>query len=226
MIKQNIKLTVDAVVFGYENSQLKLLLIQRKNEPFKGMWALPGGFVLDDEDIPAAVARELHEETGVSINYLEQLYTFGQPDRDPRFRTVSVCYYGLLNPNNYQIAADTDAENVAWFDVKKMPKTAFDHKEMIQYALERLRNKLKYEPVGFELLDKKFVLSDLEKLYTTILDKEIDRRNFRKKILSYEILKETGDSVSEGKGRPAMLYSFDKAKYNKLKKQGILFEIQ
>lgn len=225
MIRQNIKLAVDAVVFGYTDQQLQLLLIQRKNPPFKDMWALPGGFVLDDESLETAVERELKEETGVSINYLEQLYSFGAPDRDPRFRTVSVSYYGLVKPSGFTLQADTDAGDAQWFDVKKLPPLAFDHKKIIQYALQRLRNKLRYEPVGFELLDTKFLFSDLEKLYTTILGQDIDRRNFRKKIMSLELLTDLEEQVSQGKGRPATRYKFDKKRYNELKKQGIFLEL-
>jgi len=225
MIRQNIKLAVDAVVFGYTDQQLQLLLIQRKNPPYEHMWALPGGFVLDNESPETAVERELKEETGVSINYLEQLYTFGAPDRDPRFRTVSVSYYGLVKPSAFTLQADTDAGDAQWFDVKKLPALAFDHKTIIQYALQRLRNKLRYEPVGFELLNTKFLFSDLEKLYTTILDQDIDRRNFRKKIMGLELLTDLGEQVSQGKGRPAARYKFNRKRYNELKKQGIFLEL-
>lgn len=225
MIRQDIKLAVDAVVFGYTDQQLQLLLIRRKNPPFENMWALPGGFVLDHESLENAVERELKEETGVSINYLEQLYTFGAPDRDPRFRTVSVSYYGLVKPSGFTLQADTDADEAQWFDVKKLPSLAFDHKKIIQLALQRLRNKLRYEPVGFELLDTKFLFSDLEKLYTTILGQEIDRRNFRKKIMGLSLLTDLEEQVSQGKGRPATRYKFDKKRYNELKKQGIFLEL-
>lgn len=225
MIVQHIKLAVDAVVFGYADQQLQLLLIRRKNPPFKDMWALPGGFVLDHESPEAAVERELKEETGVAINYLEQLYTFGAPERDPRFRTVSVSYYGLVKPSGFILQADTDAGDAQWFDVKKLPALAFDHKKIIQYALQRLRNKLRYEPIGFELLETKFLFSDLEKLYTTILDKDIDRRNFRKKIISLSLLTDLGEQVSQGKGRPATRYKFDRKRYQELKKQGIYLEL-
>lgn len=224
-ISQTIKVAVDAVVFGYRNQTLYLLLIQRKLEPYRSGWALPGGFVLDNESLEAAVIRELHEETNVTINYLEQLYTFGRPDRDPRFRAIAVAYYALVKPDAFEIAASTDAENVHWFDVNDLPELAFDHAEIIKHALERLRNKLTYEPVGFGLLSERFLFSDFEKLYTTILNKPIDRRNFRKKILSFGILTELNEKRSDGKGRPANLFQFNESQYFKMKKQGFYFEL-
>lgn len=183
MDKQSIKLSVDAVVFGYEEGNISVLLIKRKYEPFKGEWAIPGGFVLNEESLEEAVERELHEETGIKINYLEQLYTFGKPNRDPRSRVVSVAYFGLVRPNAFKIFASTDAEQVRWFSINELPKLSFDHKEILKVAIERLQGKITYEPIGFELLDKKFPFSDLEKLYTTLLGRDIDRRNFRRKLL-------------------------------------------
>jgi 8-oxo-dGTP diphosphatase len=223
-----IKVAVDAVVFGYsKNDGVSVLLIQRKYEPFKGSWAIPGGFVLEDESLEDAARRELVEETGVELNYLEQLYTFGDPRRDPRQRIISVAYFGLVKTSQYQeLKASTDAENAKWFSIKKMPAIAFDHKQILSVAIERLRNKIRYQPIGFELLDKKFPFSDLEKLYTALLDKDINRRNFSKKILSFGILKETGElSRSEGKGRPSKIFQFNQKRYKELLKEGFHFEI-
>ncbi len=225
MSKQSIKLSVDAVVFGYEEGEISVLLIKRKYEPFKGKWAIPGGFVLNDESLEEAVERELQEETGVKISYLEQLYTFGKPSRDPRGRVVSVAYFGLVRPNTFKIFASTDAEAVAWFNIKELPKLAFDHKDILRVAIERLQGKITYEPIGFELLDKKFPFSDLEKLYTTLLGREIDRRNFRKKIIGLNVLDELDEKVSKGSGRPANLFQFNQKRYFQLKKEGIIFEI-
>lgn len=222
---QKIQLTVDAVVFGYESDHISVLLVKRKYEPFKDAWALPGGFVLENENLEHAVERELMEETGVKINYLEQLYTYGGVNRDPRGRVVSVAYFGLVKPTAFQLIAATDAKQVAWFPVNKMPKLAFDHKTILKTAITRLQNKITYEPIGFELLDKKFPFSDLEKLYTTVLDREIDRRNFKKKITGLKVLDELDEKVSSGRGRPASLFSFNKQRYFQLKKEGIIFEI-
>lgn len=225
---QKIKVTVDAIVFGYSKADgVSLLLIQRKYDPFKGSWAIPGGFVLNEESLEEAVERELKEETGVEVNYLEQLYSFGKPGRDPRQRIVSIAYFGLVKASQYQeLKASTDAENAAWFRIDKLPKLAFDHKEILQVAIERLRAKIRYQPIGFELLDKNFPFSDLEKLYTALLDRPINRRNFSKKILSFGFLEETGElSKAEGKGRPSKMYQFNQKRYKELLKGGFHFEI-
>lgn len=223
-----IKVAVDAIVFGYSKQDgVSVLLIQRKYEPYKNSWAIPGGFVLEYESLEEAVKRELAEETGITVNYLEQLYTFGEPKRDPRQRIIAIAYFGLVKTSQYQeLKASTDAENAKWFSIKKLPALAFDHKQIIAVAIERLRAKVRYQPVGFELLDKKFPFSDLEKLYTALLDKEINRRNFSKKILSFDFLEETGElSKSEGKGRPSKMYQFNQKRYKELLKEGFHFEI-
>lgn len=225
MKDQNIKLSVDAVVFGYEEGEISVLLVKRKYKPFKGEWAIPGGFVHEAESLEDAVERELHEETGVRINYLEQLYTFGKPDRDPRQRVVSVAYFGLVRPNTFRISASTDAEEVEWFNIKNLPVLSFDHKKILEIAIARLQSKITYEPLGFELLDKKFPFSDLEKLYSTLLGRAVDRRNFRKKIMHLNVLDELDEKVSKGSGRPANLFKFNQKRYFQLKKEGIIFDI-
>lgn len=225
---QNIEVAVDAIVFGYSKEEgVSILLIKRKYDPYKGAWAIPGGFVLDDESLEAAVARELQEETGVEINYLEQLYTFGKPDRDPRKRILSVAYFGLVKSKQFEkLKASTDAADAAWFNYKKLPRLAFDHKEILKMAIERLRAKIVYQPIGFELLDKKFAFSDLEHLYSTLLDRPIDRRNFKKKVMSLGILDELDEKAkSTGAGRPGNLFQFNKSTYNRLLKEGMHFEI-
>lgn len=215
------------MVFGYTSTQgLNVLLIKRNQPPFKDCWAIPGGLVLNSESLEEAVERELMEETGVSINYLEQLYSFGKPDRDPRNRVVSVAYYGLVKPQAFQLKADTDASDAQWFDVRELPELSFDHADILQMALKRLKAKVTYEPLGFELLPKKFPFSELEKLYGTLLDRSIDRRNFRKKILKFGFLEETNEKqVLQGAGRPGPLFRFNEAKYFELKQTGINFDI-
>jgi len=225
-INQNIKIAVDAVVFGYTNNQLQVLLIQQKFGIKKDRWALPGGFVLDSETLDEAVVRELKEETSVQANYLEQLYTFGAINRDKRMRVISVAYLALLNPKSYTIKADTDAKDVQWFNIDDLPNLAFDHSEIVKKGLERLRAKINYQPIGFELLDQMFPFSNLEHLYQTILDKKIDRRNFRKKIMSFNILQETDQMTSSGNGRPAKLFKFNQKKYKELEEKGFHFEIK
>ena len=224
---QNIKVAVDAVVFGYTSKEgLSVLLIKRNIKPFKDSWALPGGLVGDDESLEDAIQRELKEETGVNINYLEQLYSFGKPGRDPRNRVISITYYGLVKPDAFELHADTDAADVAWFNIKKLPQLAFDHKEILRAAHERLKNKMLYQPVGFELLEEKFPFSELEKLYMAVLDRPIDRRNFKKKVVKFGFLEETTEKQAlDGAGRPGNLFRFNEQKYFQLQKEGINFEI-
>lgn len=225
-LKQNIKIAVDAIVFGYTDNKLNVLLIKQKFGALKNQWALVGGFVKNKETLNDAVNRELKEEAGIKVNYLEQLYTFGDNiNRDPRFRVISVAYFALVNSTKLVLTADTDAEDAKWFSINELPNLAFDHLTILQTALKRLQSKLTYQPIGFDLLSKEFLFSELENLYCTILEKEIDRRNFRKKILSFGIVEETEKFGSKIKGRPAKLYRFNKQKYNQLIKEGLLFDI-
>jgi len=224
---QHIKVAVDAVVFGYTSREgLSVLLIKRNIQPFKNSWALPGGLVGDDESLEEAIQRELKEETGVNINYLEQLYSFGKPGRDPRNRVISITYYGLVKPDAFELHADTDAADVGWFNIKKLPPLAFDHQEILNAAHERLKSKMLYQPVGFELLDERFPFSELEKLYMAVLDRPIDRRNFKKKITKFGFLEETTEKQAlYGAGRPGNLFRFNEQKYFQQQKEGINFEI-
>lgn len=224
---QNIKIAVDAVVFGYQNNTLYVLLIRQKFGSKNSYWALPGGLVKEEESLIDAVKRELKEETNVAVNYLEQLYTFGDDiNRDSRNRVISVAYMALVDPSKLSLKADTDADEVAWVPVSKIPDLAFDHNFMVEKGLERLKAKLTYQPIGFDLLPCEFLFSELENLYATILQKEIDRRNFRKKMLSFDILEETEVTVIQKAGRPAKLFRFNTTKYNQLVNEGFHFEIK
>lgn len=216
---------VDLVVFGYQNRRLSLLLIERGLSPFKGMWALPGGFVREDESVEEAARRELKEETGLENVYLEQLYTFGEPKRDPRGRVISVSYFALVKPEDHNPVADTDAAKAKWCPVAELPQLAFDHADIISMAQRRLKGKIRYEPVGFELLPKLFTLTQLQDIYETILGEQLDKRNFRKKILSFEILKETDRKVETVPYRAPTLYRFEVSKYRKLVRDGFRFEL-
>ncbi len=219
--------TVDCVVFGLdEGSDLRILLIERAQDPFKGEWALPGGFVKMEEDLETAARRELFEETSVSGLYIEQLYTFGLPSRDPRGRVISVAYFALINLKEHPVKANTDAKSAAWFKISEIPELAFDHKCIVDMALERLRAKVLYKPIGFELLPEKFTLSDLQKLYETILGQKLNRRNFRTKILKMNLLDES-EKQTNVSHRPAQLYKFNKIKYKELTNNGnFIFEIR
>ena len=217
--------TVDGVVFGYDEADLKVLLIQRELAPYKSRWAIPGGFVEINEGLEDAARRELEEETGITRLYLEQLYTFGEPKRDPRERVISVAYYALVKLADHAVRAASDARNVAWFPVADLPSLAFDHEEIVDVALRRLKGKIRYEPIGFELLPEKFPLSELQRLYETILEQTLDKRNFRKKILSMGLLADTEEIQQDVAHRAARLYRFDETAYRRLKKAGFNFEL-
>ena len=218
-------LTVDAVVFGFDEGDLKVLLIQRDLAPFAGKWALPGGFVRVDETLEEAARRELEEETGVAKVFLEQLYTFGERDRDPREHVVSVAYYALVKLSDHRVRAATDARNVAWFPVSETPSLAFDHGRILETALERLKGKVRYQPIGFELLPPKFTLSQLQHLYEAVLETALDKRNFRKKILAMGLLEELDEVEQDVAHRAARLFRFDRARYRDLSRQGFNFEL-
>jgi 8-oxo-dGTP diphosphatase len=218
-------LTTDCVVFGLDKEDLKVLLIQRDIEPFMGQWALPGGFIQVGEPVDACARRELEEETGLKNIFLEQLYTFGAPERDPREHVVTVAYYALVNLLDHAPKAATDARNAAWFSLDDLPSLAFDHDQILSKALERLKGKVRYQPIGFELLPEKFTLTQLQNLYEIILETKIDKRNFRKKVIKLGILIETDEVEQDVAHRAARLYQFDKKHYQKLTLKGINFEI-
>jgi 8-oxo-dGTP diphosphatase len=218
-------LTVDCVVFGLDAEDLKVMLIQRGLPPFEGRWALPGGFVRLDETLDEAALRELREETGLEKVYLEQLYTVGQIDRDPRERVVTVAYYALVRMSDHRVQAATDARAAAWFGMDDLPRLAFDHDKILKLAHQRLRGKVRYQPIGFELLPTKFALRQLQHLYEVILDRPLDKRNFRKKILSMGILVELDEVETDVAHRAARLYRFDRKKYRRMTTQGFNFEM-
>ncbi|HVE43254.1 MAG TPA: NUDIX domain-containing protein [Planctomycetota bacterium] len=206
MKPSDVRVAVDLVIFTVRDGALQVLLIERGIAPFKGQWALPGGFVLERETLEEAARRELEEETGLREVYLEQLFTFGDPERDPRGRIISVAYYALTPPA--PLRASTDAANAAWHPAARPPKLAFDHAKILRSGLERLRAKLGYSTVGFELLPRQFTLTELQTLYEAILERPLDKRNFRKKILSLGLLKSEGRTRAAGAHRPARLYAF------------------
>lgn len=218
-------LTVDCVVFGLDETDLKVMLIQRDLVPFRGKWALPGGFVRVDESLEDAARRELQEETGLEKVFLEQLYTYGDVKRDPRERVVTVAWYALVRLSDHRVMAATDARDAAWFSLQDIPKLAFDHARILNDAHQRLQGKVRYQPIGFELLAKKFTLTQLQKLYEIVLDRELDKRNFRKKILRMGVLHEMDEVETDVAHRAARLYRFNQKRYREMARRGVNFEI-
>jgi 8-oxo-dGTP diphosphatase len=216
-------LAVDCVIFGFGEGGLEVLLVERALDP--PGWALPGGFVRLGESVDAAARRELAEEAGVEPAYLEQLHTFGDVDRDPRERVVSVAYFGLVRRDRHLPRAATDARSARWTEVSALPALAFDHARIVAVALQRLRSKVTWQPVGFDLLPATFTLTELQNLYEVVLGRAIDKRNFRKKVLTMGLLEDTQEQTTGGRHRPARLYRFDRSAYDRLSRDGFEFRL-
>ena len=215
-------IAVDVVLLTIQGGTLKVLLVKRDRAPYRGTWSLPGGIVGADESVDDAALRELQEETNIGNIYLEQLYTFGEPARDPRGRVVTVAYYALVNWQQFQLKARQRVSDASWFAVKRLPPLAFDHQRIVDYALERLRNKINYTTIGFQLLPRQFTLTELQGSYEVILSQRLDKRNFRRKMLQLGILKSTREFKAHGRQRPARLYTFTEPKVVKLQEKGII----
>jgi 8-oxo-dGTP diphosphatase len=205
-MRSEIYVTVDIVIFTLREGDLQVLLVKRKNPPFQGQWAIPGGYVEQNESLEDAATRELFEETHVQGMHIEQLYTFGDPGRDPRGRVVTVAYFALV-PAPVAVQAGDDAAEAQWMSVYRLPAIAFDHNQIVNYALKRLRYKVEYSAVAFHMLPPEFTLSDLQQTYEIVLAEMLDKRNFRRRILQAEVLEETGHHRTH-EGRPAKLYRF------------------
>ncbi|MBN1849770.1 MAG: NUDIX hydrolase [Deltaproteobacteria bacterium] len=218
-------LTADCVVFGLDDENLKVLLIQRDNEPFAGQWALPGGFAQVGEPLEKTAMRELEEETNLKNVFLEQLYTFSDPNRDPREHVVTVAYFALVNLAEHKVHASTDARRAAWFDIDNIPPLAFDHKKILSVAYDRLQGKIRHQPIGFELLPPRFTLRQLQRMYEKILNRKLDKQNFRKKMLKMGILDELDEIETDVAHRAARLYRFNDYKYRNRVKKGFIFEM-
>jgi 8-oxo-dGTP diphosphatase len=199
--------TVDVIIFTLQQDDLQVLLVRRRRWPCEGTWAIPGGLVRHDETLEAAALRKLEEETGLAKVYLEQLYTFGAPNRDPRDRVITVAYFAAVPANGMVPCAADDAEHVRWWSVYHLPPLAFDHAGILSYALTRLRYKLEYTAVGFELLPESFTLTELQSAYEIVLGEKLDKRNFRRKILNAGVIEACG-GYRGGEGRPARLYRY------------------
>ena len=217
--------TTDCVILGFNGNQLKVLLVERATEPFYGHWALPGGFIYMEETADECAKRILQKETNLTDIYMEQLYTFATVDRDPRFRVISIGYYALVKLSDYNVQAGINESNVKWFSLDEIPQLAFDHTLILEKTLERLKGKIRYQPIGFELLPEKFTLPELRYLYEIILQVQLDDRNFRKKILGYGLLIDTGEVQRGARNRAPKLYCFDKQKYEELTRNGFYFEL-
>lgn len=215
----------DCVIFGFDGGELKLLLLEREKEPFKGKWALPGGFVHAHETADECAKRILVEKAGIKNVFIEQLYTFSSPERDPRDRVISISYYSLVNKHHYTLIAGRDTEKAEWFALSALPKLAFDHAKIVKMAMLRLKGKVRYQPVGFELLDEKFTLTQLQTVYEAILETAIDKRNFRKKIMSMGLLKALDEKEKNVARKAARYYSFDHKMYKQLTQKGFHFEL-
>jgi 8-oxo-dGTP diphosphatase len=218
----NLRVTVDIVIFTIRDRALQVLLVKRGVPPYVGQYAVPGGFIREEESLEEAAKRELYEETGVRNVFLEQLYSLGDPRRDPRGRVITVAYYALISSEKLSLVAGADAAEAKWFPLNNLPSLAFDHKQILGYAIERLRNKLEYTTVGFQLLPKRFTLSELQSVYEAILGRRLDKRNFRRKIALLGILKPLREWQRTGR-KPAQLFRFASARFEKLKDRGILF---
>jgi 8-oxo-dGTP diphosphatase len=219
---ESLRVTVDIVIFTVRERCLQVLLVKRGVPPFVGQHAVPGGFLREGESLEEAALRELYEETGVRNVFLEQLYTFGEPKRDPRGRVVTVAYYALIASDKLSLIAGADAADARWFSADSLPLLAFDHKRILEYAVERLRNKLEYTTVGLQLLPEKFTLGELQAIYEAILSKQLDKRNFRRKIALLGILKPLREWQHTGR-KPAQLFRFAPSRFERLRDKGILF---
>jgi 8-oxo-dGTP diphosphatase len=212
----------DCVIFGFDGIKLHVLLIERGGEPYKGMWAFPGGFLKMEEDAEQGALRELKEETDLTAQYIEQFYTFSDPHRDPRERIISIAYYALVKIQ--EVKGGDDAAKAQWFAIDEIPCLAFDHDRILRKAMEKLRERIHFQPIGFELLPEKFTLKELQMLYEAILGVQFDRRNFAKKMLHFELLNQLDETVWPTPKREAFLYSFNPQKYFELKQKGFRLE--
>ena len=214
--------TTDCVIFGYDGKELKVLLIERGIEPFKGCWAFPGGFIDMDEDALSGARRELKEETGLENAFIQQFHTFSEPGRDPRGRVITIAHYALVKIQ--EVEGGDDASQARWFPIGEVPPLAFDHDRILRMAMSRLKERIHFEPVGFELLPDVFTMPQLQNLYEAILEVHFDRRNFASKMLKLGILEDTGDRPAGASSRIPVSYRFNKEKYNELKAKGFRLE--
>mgnify|MGYP001259451173 CR=1 FL=1 len=218
-------LSIDCVIFGFENRGLEVLLIKRAVDPAAGEWALPGGFILKDENIDNAAERILFDTAGIKEIFMEQFYVFGDINRYPDRRVITIGYYALVSPDKYTLHAGIDTSEVKWFPYSQISELPFDHEEIINKALNKLRTRVRHQPIGFELLPQKFTIPKLQLLYESILNIKLDKRNFRKKLLKMNLLIKLEEKEKNNIRRAANLYKFDKKNYKKLINKGFNFDL-
>lgn len=214
--------TTDCVIFGFDGNRLNVLLVERGIEPYKGKWAFPGGFLKMDETAEDGARRELKEETGLETAYMKQFHTFTAPERDPRERVITIAYYALVKLS--EVRGGDDAAKAQWFAINNVPPLAFDHDRILRAALNELRRQIHFEPVGFELLPKKFTLTQLKRLYEAILDVRFDRRNFYHKMMKLGLLTTLDETIPLPNKKVAFLLSFNAEAYEAMKQQGFKLE--
>ncbi len=214
--------TTDCVIFGFDGSKLKVLLIERGLEPFKGKWAFPGGFLKMDESAEEGALRELREETGLTDAYIRQFHTFTAPDRDPRERVITIAYFALVRLQD--VVGGDDAAQAQWFSFDEVPSLAFDHDQILRMAEHELRRLIHFEPIGFELLPEKFTMRALQRLYEAILNVKFDRRNFYNKMMHLGLLNQLGETVKQSAAKDAYLYTFNPDMYEEMKQKGFRLE--
>ncbi len=221
----NFGLSVDCVVFGYHEGEVQVLLVERNEEPFIGSWALVGDLVHPKSDLASSANRILESLTGLKGIFMEQFFTFDAIDRHPLGRVITVGFYSLVESQHYQPVASSWAKSTKWFSINDLPELAFDHEAILAKGVQTLKRRVRYRPVGFELLSAKFTLSDLQSLYEALLDRKFDKPNFRKKILKMNLITPLDEYQENVSHRPAKLYAFDEEQYNMLRKEGFAFEL-
>jgi ADP-ribose pyrophosphatase YjhB (NUDIX family) len=218
-------LSIDCLIFGFRNEALDILLIKHGEGISKGMWALPGGWIQYNESVDDAANRILSSLTGVSNIYLEQLKSFGNIERYPTKRVITIAYYALVNADNYKLNPGFTATDAQWFNIHQVPNLPYDHNEILAFGFNHLKHKVRHEPIGFNLLPKKFTLHQIQKLYEAILETELDKPNFRRKLLNMNLLVPCEEKQKDVSHRAANLYRFDKKIYDKLREKGFSFEL-
>lgn len=218
-------LSIDCLIFGFKKNELDVLLVQHAEGISKGKWALPGGWIKYSESIDESANRILNELTGVSNIYLEQLKAFGDIKRYPTKRVITIAYFALVKPENYTLHPGFTAADAQWFKISEVPSLPYDHRQILQEGLNYLKHKVRHEPVGFNLIPKKFTLLQLQELYEAILDKKLDKPNFRRKIMKMNFLEPCKEKETAVSHRAASLFRFDRKKYNSLTEKGFTFEL-